>query len=41
MCISELNNTGESGDFEALRNNYTDRMIAKSDQARAYDNGAA
>ena len=24
MCISEVNNSGESGDFEALRNNYTD-----------------
>ncbi len=24
MCISEVNNTGRSGDFEALRNNYTD-----------------
>ena len=28
MCISELNNTGESGDFEALRNRYTDTAEA-------------
>lgn len=26
MCISEVNNTSGSGDFEALRNNYTDTV---------------
>ena len=28
MCISDVNNTGDSGDFEALRNRYTDTTEA-------------
>jgi len=36
MCISEVNNTGDSGDFEALRNRYTD--TAEAIKGILYDN---
>lgn len=36
MCISEVNNTDRSGDFEALRNSYTD--IAEEIKGILYDN---